>query len=258
MSWMALSGDVLTYGDTFDDLPVEYLEIYKRILPPLPVAGRPLDIWENKPYLIWSMDPGPADGQYTLFGVFEFQNRRQGQEITLNLDEISARSSNLDQNPKESPGSWLLWNFWKQKLIKVNGPTITIPIPSKSCEVFSLRPSLGRPQLIGTSGHFSQGTLETQDIRWDAKSGILTGKVRGNGGDKTTLFFHVPNGMKCISAAVAFSSVISKIVEPNVLALEVPAIKEEPVRFELSFTGSPVKYETRKFVTGNVGDVKIK
>jgi hypothetical protein len=58
--------------------------------------------------------------------------------------------------------------------------------------------------------------------------------------------------------AVAFSSIISKIIEPNVLALEVPAVKDEPVRFELSFTGSPAKYETRKFITGAVGDVKIK
>jgi len=258
MSWMALAGTVMTYGDTFDDLPSEYLYLYKRMLPPLPVAGRPLDLWENEPYLLWGMDPGPADGPYTLFGVFEFQGQRPGQSITLNLDEVSARSRSWDLRPDESPAAWLLWDFWGQRMTRVAGPSLTIPVPSKSCRIFSLRPDLGRPQLLGTSGHFSQGTLETKDIRWDAKSEVLTGKVRGNGGDKTTLFFHVPNGMKCTSAAIAFSFVISKIVEPNVLALEVPAMKEEPVSFELRFTGSPGKYETRKFITGPVGDVKIK
>jgi hypothetical protein len=258
MSWMALAGTVMTYGDTFDDLPSEYLYLYKRMLPPLPVAGRPLDLWENEPYLLWGMDPGPADGPYTLFGVFEFQGQRPGQSITLNLDEVSARSRSWDLRPDESPAAWLLWDFWGQRMTRVAGPLLTIPVPSKSCRIFSLRPDLGRPQLLGTSGHFSQGTLETKDIRWDAKSEVLTGKVRGNGGDKTILFFHVPNGMKCTSAAIAFSSVISKIVEPNVLALEVSAMKEEPVSFELRFTGSPGNYETRKFITGPVGDVKIK
>ena len=27
--------------------------LYQKILPPLPVAGRPLDIWENDPYRLW-------------------------------------------------------------------------------------------------------------------------------------------------------------------------------------------------------------
>jgi hypothetical protein len=255
---MALAGNVLTYGDTFDDLPAEYLELYRRVLPPLPVAGRPLDLWENEPYLLWGMDPGAADGPYTLFGVFEFQGRRPGQEIALNLDEIAARSRSWDKTPKESPAAWLLWDFWRQQLTKVAGPILTIPVPSKSCSVYSLRPDLGRPQLLGTSGHFSQGTLETQAIKWHAPSGNLTGKVRGNGGDPTTLFFHVPSGMECSAAAVAYTPVVPKIVESNVLALEVPAVHDESVRFELRFSGKAETPATRQFAAGPVGEVKTK
>jgi hypothetical protein len=51
MSWIALAGNVLTYGDTFDDLPAEYVDVYRRVLPPLPVAGRPLDLWENEEHV---------------------------------------------------------------------------------------------------------------------------------------------------------------------------------------------------------------
>jgi len=250
MSWMALSGSVLTYGDTFDDLPTDYLDLYRRVLPPLPVAGRPLDIWENEPYLLWGMDPGPVDGAYTLFGVFELQGKRPGQKITLNLDEIAARSRSWEQTPKESPAAWLLWNFWEQRLIKVAGAMLTIPVPSRSCGVYSLRPDLGRPQMIGTSGHFSQGTLETRNLKWDARRGRFTGKVRGNGGDPTTLFFHVPAGMKCVSSSIAYSRVESKTVEPDVLALEVPAVRDDPVSFELRFSGTTQKAGMRLFVEG--------
>ena len=256
MSWMALAGTVMTYGDTFDDLPAEYIELYKRIFPPLPLQGRPVDIWENEPYLIWALDPGNADGPYTLFGVFEFLGGRQGQEIVLNLDEIAARARSWDRMPGESPAKWLLWDFWEQRLIKSQGPLLPIPVPSKSCRVFSLRPYLGRPQLLGTSGHFSQGSLETHDISWDDHAGILTGKVRGNGGDPTTLFIYLPEGMKCTRASVAYTSVIPKIIKPDVLALQVPATGEVPVRFELTFSGSTTKSLTRVFERGLAGEVK--
>jgi len=256
MSWMALAGNVLTYGDTFDDLPAEYLDVYKKILPPLPVAGRPLDLLENEPYLLWGMDPGPADGAYTLFGVFELQGKRAGQKIRLNLDEVAARSRSWDQTPKESPATWLLWDFWMQKLTKVEGSSLAIPIPSKACTVYSLRADLGRPQLLGTSGHFSQGKLETQNITWIPNQGTLVGRVRGNGGEPTTLFFHVPAGMTCKAASLGYDPVSPKIVEPGVLSLEVPAVREDTIPFTLQFTGTPAKPVLRPFAAGPVGEVK--
>lgn len=256
MSWMALAGNVLTYGDTFDDLPAEYLELYRRVLPPLPVAGRPLDLWENDPHLLWGMDPGEADGPYTLFGVFEFQGKRPGQEIALNLDEIAARSRSWEKTPVDSPATWLLWDFWQQRLTRVDGPVLTIPVPERSCRVFSLRPDLGRPQLLGTSGHFSQGSLETQQLKWNVRSAVLSGNVHGNGGDPTTLFFHVPHGMKCVTAAVAYAPVTARILEPDVLAIDVPATGNDPVMFELHFTGQPTKPARRPFVAGLAGAVK--
>jgi alpha-galactosidase len=256
MSWMALAGNVLTYGDTFDDLPAEFVELYRKVLPPLPVAGRPLDILENEPYLLWGMDPGAADGDSTLFGVFEFHGKRAGQKIRLNLDEVAARSRSWEQKPAEAPATWLLWDFWGQKLTRIKGATLSVAIPSQSCKVYSLRPDLGRPQLLGTSGHFSQGTLETQAITWKQKPGALSGRVRGNGGEPTTLFFHVPEGMACKAATLGFTRAEPKVIEPGVLALEVPAVKGEPIFFELLFTGTPQEPARRFFVAGPVGEVK--
>ena len=85
---------------------------------------------------------------------------------------------------------------------------------------------------------------------------ILSGKVRGNGGDPTTLFFHLPAGMECTAAAVDYSPASPKIIAPNVLALAVPAARDEPVSFELRFTGTPGKPATRPFAAGLAGEVK--
>jgi len=255
MSWMALAGAVLTYGDTLDDLPDEYIKIYQRVLPPLAVPGRPLDLWENQPYMVWGMAPGEADGPYSLFGVFEFQGRHGDQKMAINLDEVAARSRSWRNKPAEAPAAWLLWDFWKQKLYTVDGASLTIDVPMKSCSVFSLRPMTGRPQLLGTSGHFSQGVLETGDIRWDDRHHRLTGKARGNGGDPTTLFFYVPEGMQCTFASVDYEPAEPKSGEPRVVAVPVPKTGTEMVPFELRFTGKAAKPESRAFVPGPVARI---
>jgi hypothetical protein len=253
MSWMALAGAVLTYGDTLDDLPPEYLEVYKRILPPLARAGRPLDIFENDPFMIWGMDGGEPDGPCTLLGIFELQGKAKGRKIAVNLDEAVARSRSWTDRPSQSPARWLVWDFWQGKLTVVDGASVTLDVPEKSCHVLSVRPDLGRPQLIGTSGHFSQGSLEVSDVKWNARAGRLTGRVRGNGGDATTLFFHIPPGMKCAAVSVNFKPQPATLAEPAVLAVAVQAIAGPAAPFELLFTGDPPKPQSRDFVAGPVG-----
>lgn len=253
MSWMALAGSVLTYGDTLDDLPDEYLAVYKRILPPLAKAGRPLDLFENDPFLIWGMDGGEADGPYTLVGIFDLQGKRTGQKITVNIDEAAARSRSWTDRPSQSPARRLLWDFWRQKLTVVDGAAITLDVPEKSCYLLSVRPDLGRPQLIGTSGHFSQGSLEVSNVTWNTRGGRLLGKVRGNAGDATTLFFHVPAGMKCTNVFVNYKQQPVSLAEPSVLAVKVPAIPGAAAPFELRFTGAAGKQQSRAFVGGAVG-----
>ncbi len=247
MSWIALSGTVMTYGDVLDELPEQYIHMYQRLFPPLPAAGRPLDVWENSPYLLWGMTPGEADGQYVLFGVFDVQGNGP-RHVRLNLDEIAARCRGWDK-PETVPQDYLLWDFWQQKLVESRHEKLELPLQAKSCQLFALRPKLGRPQLLGTSGHFSQGVIETSDIVWDAEKGQLRGKVRGNGGDPSTLFFYVPEAIHLGSATLRDAVVKLRQPEANVVALDVPALAE-PVSFVLSFSGSPDEPKSRPFVAG--------
>jgi len=144
------------------------------------------------------MNPGEADGPYVLFGVFDVQGDGP-RHVRLNLDEVAARCRGWNK-PKSAPQDYLLWDFWQQKLVKSQREKLALPLRAKSCYLFSLRPKLGRPQLLGTSGHFSQGVVETSNIVWDADKGELRGNVQGNGGDPSTLFFHVPDRMQLRTA----------------------------------------------------------
>lgn len=263
MSWMALAGCVLTYGDSLDTLPAEQMAVYEQVLPPLNRPGRPLDIFENSPFVVWGADGGEPERPCALLGVFELQGRGGGRKVTLNLDEAVARAQGWTGRPDTVPARRLVWDFWQRKLTIVDGPELTLDMPDKSCHVLSVRPDLGRPQLVGTTGHISQGGLEVRDMVWKRgrRENRLIGRVRGNGGDGTMLYFHVPEGVTCTGVSVNYAT--PKIFRParGVLGVLVPAVNggaTQTVPFELTFTGQAEKPKTRPFKPGNVATITEK
>ena len=254
MSWMALAGTVLTYGEVIEELPEPYVRMYQRIFPNLPVAGRPLDIWENDPYLLWGMAPGEADGAYQLFGVFDLKGS-DPRQLELNLDEISARCRGWDVRPRTAPADYLLWDFWNEKLVRSHGARLTVAKPQKTCRVFALRPDLGRPQLLGSSGHFSCGVVETDEIVWNATTAILSGLARGNGGDETTLYFHVPASIQLQKATWNGRTIETSCPESCVLALRIPA-GNQFLKWQLQFRGQSESLPARSFRSSRAASLK--
>ena len=249
ISWIALAGTVMTYGEQLNELPEEYIEVYQRMFPPLNRPGRPLDLWENQPFMLWGMQPNETDDTFGLFGVFDLESTVPT-DVALNLDEVMARINGWKQ-PATAPGQYLLWDFWEKKLLTSNEHRLTVSVDPKSCRLFALRQHQGRPQLLGTSGHFSMGFVETENLTWDASQNSLSGETQGNGGDPTHLFFHVPDGFT-LTKATMDGKPSSPTIDGNVLTLKVPAT-ERPLSFQLAFTSKDVStLNTRDFVAGTI------
>jgi hypothetical protein len=121
--------------------------------------------------------------------------------------------------------------------------------------LFALRAALGRPQLLGTNGHFSCGLVETRDIQWDAATQTLSGHARGNGGDPTTLYFHVPAGVSSIEAYCKETVAETGMPQPHVLALQVPAT-DQFLPWSLRFEGRWGVPTTRPSQAGPAATVK--
>lgn len=248
ISWIALAGTVMTYGEQLEELPEKYIDIYKRMFPPLKVAGRPLDLWENQPYTLWGMQPDKDDDSYCLFGVFDLDG--QGKRgLSLNLDEVLSRATGWQKMKTMSP-RYLLWDFWNEKLLETQDQELSLPMPKKSCRLFALRQYRGVPQLLGTNGHFSMGAIETENIVWNPATNTLTGKTSGNGGEATTLFFYVPSGFKLAENGLADKRFTYEIRD-KVLAIEVPATTAK-LDFAIKFIGKSSKLPTRAFANGKV------
>lgn len=93
-----------------------------------------------------------------LLPVPSFLNPPAPQKIVLDFGKAG-----LD------PGhDYLLFDFWKQKFLgKVRGQYSARLLPH-DCQVISVRPDEGHPQLIGTDRHITMGGVEIENEVWDA------------------------------------------------------------------------------------------
>lgn len=67
------------------------------------------------------------------------------------------------------PGrDYLLFDFWKQRFLgKVRGE-YAVELPPHDCQVVSIRPDAGHPQLVGTDRHITMGGVEVANQVWDS------------------------------------------------------------------------------------------
>jgi Melibiase/Alpha galactosidase C-terminal beta sandwich domain len=72
---------------------------------------------------------------------------------------------------------YLLFDFWKQKFLgKVRGE-YSVELPPHDCQVISIRPDVGHPQLMGTDRHITMGGVEIANEVWVAARKQLRIKV---------------------------------------------------------------------------------
>lgn len=93
-----------------------------------------------------------------------------------------------------APGRYLAFDFWREKFLGVVEKPEFDRLERGTCQVISLRPDLGRPQVLGTNRHLSQGVYELDKVRWNANR--LSGTFRRDPGQQWSLYVRVPSGWK--------------------------------------------------------------
>lgn len=70
-----------------------------------------------------------------------------------------------------------IYDFWKDSFVgKVNSSkTISVPLDSMNCALYSIRKVQSYPQILSTNRHILQGWLDTKNVNWDKKIKNLNG-----------------------------------------------------------------------------------
>jgi hypothetical protein len=87
-------------------------------------------------------------------------------------------SLQFDKVGLEPGRDYLLFDFWNQKFLGKLRGQYSVDLPPHACQVISLRPAAGHPQLVGTDRHITMGAVEVKDEKWVAATKQLHVKVQ--------------------------------------------------------------------------------
>lgn len=176
----ALSGGTMISGDQLYDLDADRMDILKKVFPSSGKCARPIDLFETTQPALFVCPFNTSAGNWSLVGVF-------------NWSDTTATRVLSHERLGFKPGTpWLAFDFWDQKLVANELQDIVVDQAPRSCNVLSVRERLGRPQLVGTNRHLTQGAIELKDVKWNAASRQLSGTALGAPGMDYDLFIFVP------------------------------------------------------------------
>lgn len=202
----ALSGGNMISGDRLYDLDPERLSILRRVLPSYSAHAErrpasPIDLFETDSPELFLM-PGPTfHGQQTIVAQFNWGSTTRTETLSLqrlglvpNLACTKVQRLPPAQSEQVAPGKWLAHDFWRQEPVPVTDGHVTLVLPPTSVRLLSLQRATGKPQVIGTDRHFSQGGVEFDSLVWDDDRKQLKGVALGSPQMEWTLTVHLPEG----------------------------------------------------------------
>jgi hypothetical protein len=185
-SLVALSGGVVFISENLAALPSERLSIIKKCLPVYANPGhgyrfgRPIDLLDRVPAAIWHLPVRRGFAAWDVIGFFNWTDRPDA--FSVARDSVGI--------PDDVP--LLACDFWADRYLGEVRGALTLEVPAMSCRVVSLRAASGRPQVISTNRHLTQGGVELLDLRWDDRDLALTGSVQAVARNPYELVVHVP------------------------------------------------------------------
>jgi alpha-galactosidase len=142
---IGLSGGMVLDSDKLPMLSDKRLDYVSLLLPVYGRSATPLDLFQtpDMPQL-FELDCGT----HRLLAAFNWSDESAHVEAPL------------------PPGRWHIFEFWEREYLGVCEDSLTLPCPPHGCRLLRLTPDLGRPQVVGSTLHITQGAMEIAREEW--------------------------------------------------------------------------------------------
>ncbi len=172
---IGLSGGMVLSSDNLPKLSPAHQELISLLLPVYGRSGVPLDLFQTPdlPHF-FELDCGT----HRLLAVFNWAD--EGAEIETPLP----------------PGRWHVFEFWESEYIGLREGSLQLPVPPHGSRLLRLTADLGRPQVIGSTFHITQGAAEIAGEEWDGST--LRVHLRAVAKQDGELFVWRPDGVQTV------------------------------------------------------------
>ena len=193
---VALPGQQTFAGDKLAELAPDRVRLIQQALPVCPT--RPAKLYPQFGHLpVWDLHVARSFGDWHVVALFNWGDAEA--RVGVDWPELG-----------EAAGRRFLgWEFWGGTFLGAQMGRLELPVPARSVRLVALRPDAGRPQVLTTDRHLTQGGVELVDERWERKS--LTATVKVVGGFPLTLRVHVPSGFAVAGVTAPGASVTTAV-----------------------------------------------
>jgi hypothetical protein len=192
-SWIAITGQLNMVSEWLPGLSRERLEVVKRSMPNHGLFARPVDLFEREIPQIWQLTTGTGAQRRDVIGLFNWDSENPA------VPEVELEKLGLGGGKS----SYIGFDYWQDKFVGPFEGDLVVEMPPGSCKVIALQPVLGRPQLISTSRHVTQGIVDVVKEKWNAWTEVLSGMNKVVGGDVYEVRIFAPQPWKVFSVHVS-------------------------------------------------------
>jgi hypothetical protein len=244
VTYASLTGGVYPLASIMADLPEERSRLLKMTMPTLPIL--PVDLFSRGTDMTWNKFKHTTPDLY-IHNYPEILNlkvnAKSGIYDVVGLTNWRSETVSRDISFSEKLGlqtdfSYIVFDFWKQKLLGKFRDHLEVTIEPHDTRVLLIHPVLERPQLIGISRHIS-GVYSILGLNWDDINNKLSGSSETIPGDPYSLFIYIPDKIS-ISKAQAITGGNREVpvkveMKGNLLDLSFQG-QQETVEWQVEFT----------------------
>ena len=184
-SLVSLAGAPITFGDDLRALPEERVEILRRVIPSMDIHTEDFETAEAKgDFVLLDLNLRAADEDYKVIDLFNMAERPNERTLTMEETELE---------PEEE---YLVYDFWRGEFLGKVKNNLKLSFRPHESRVLAVRPVTGRPQVVSTSRHVSQGAVDILKCEWNEKALTLSGVSSVVKNDPYRITFYAPAGYR--------------------------------------------------------------
>ncbi len=180
---IALSGGAMFLSDDMEQLSSERLDLVSALLPPIAESAAVSDLLREAMPSTMTLDIARPFESWRVVGRFNWAGRWRDLSLAL------------------PPGRWHIFDFWAQSYYGVHEGELRLGrVAPHGARLLSLRQALDRPQVVGSTFHYSMGAQEIGGGRWDKRMRALRIDLVPVAKREGELFVHAPRDRRLVEA----------------------------------------------------------
>jgi hypothetical protein len=247
---IGLSGGVAKLGERLVDMPADWINDYRVLLPVFGQAARPLDLFEREFAEAWHLHVDPAAGRNTggdgpPYDVVALFNWGTNDDLTQSpstplADEAREVSVDLGAIGLDPATDYVGREFWSGEVVDGVRGTFARTVAPHTVQLFALRPVEAHPQYLGGNRHLLQGAVEVRGVSWSEDQHRLSVAYDAAPGTvkapfEHQLFFRLPAGWSLGATTVDGATDLRTDVADGVLTVTFTVATRAAVQVVLDF-----------------------